>query len=422
MGLSQLELSGTYYYPLTMPRKRSQVIEDSSTLMQIETSVTGTPKMPAIKMLRLLEEERERTLSEVAILLKRPERTIRRWWRLYLEGGVDALLKVNPVGGQRPARLPDEAIAALHFRAGNSITDLKEVQKWLVEEYGVSYSLARVSTLLRGENQSLREENASASTAPPLADSSATRNRHLDTDMIRVLNSIPTTVQPIEWARSFSQLLTGLFPDVDRISVNINTHINLSPGPAKALNLRLIQHVPDDVGSRSMFTCVPYDESAPPSKQLLHDFKERGCPVHLYHPPTAFDYFTEFNDYVGSLIVWRHCDKEPTSATTLALFEQLRPFIVFALTDAAARNQCVYPSHTGFQNALSALRQENNLTTQEFRIVSLRFLGFSYKDIAEMLFITVSTVKKHLSKVHQKSKTRSQSELFARYVSVREWA
>lgn len=75
-----------------MPRKRSQVREDALQLKQFEAGIAGTRNVQAIRMLRLLEEEPDRTLSECAAMLNRPERTVRRWWKLYLEEGVEALL------------------------------------------------------------------------------------------------------------------------------------------------------------------------------------------------------------------------------------------------------------------------------------------------------------------------------------------
>ena len=400
-----------------MPRKRSKVNEDAVELIRLESTLRGERKLAAIKMLRLLEEEPDRTLSEAAVLMNRPERTIRRWWQVYLNGGLEALLRDTNAGGQRPRPLSKEVATAFRSRAYQGFPDLKEAQLWLVQEYGVKYSLARVSELLRDADgiPSPQIENGLSNISTPQCSL-------IDHNLISILNSLPTTTHPFEWAKKFSQLLSSLLSDVDRISININTGVSFYQCPAKRLNLRCIQHLSVDEGSEGMFTCVPYDETAAPSTQLIHDFKEAGWPVHLYRSPVAFDYFTDLGDYAGSLIVWRDRDKAPTSPTTLRLFEQLRPFLVFALTDAAARVQCSYPSHTGFLTALTTLRKENNLTPQEYRIVSLRFLGYSYKDIADMLCISITTVKKHLNTVHQKSGTRSQYELFARYVSVREWA
>jgi hypothetical protein len=91
-----------------MPRKRSHVREDALRLKEFEAAVTETRHAQAIRMLRLLEEEPDRTLSECAAMLNRPERTVRRWWKTYQEDGIEALLQRSPAVHRRPGERDEE--------------------------------------------------------------------------------------------------------------------------------------------------------------------------------------------------------------------------------------------------------------------------------------------------------------------------
>lgn len=399
-----------------MPRKRIQVKEEPSELKRIEVSIAGNRREPAIRMLRFLAESPESTLSEVASILNRPERTVRRWWQAYVAGGIDGLLDSTPAGGKRPSKLAPEELVAFRVRAQSGFSELKEAQQWLVREFGVTYSLSRVSELLNGES---RPEAIAPLSPTPSAEPAASPSPNVD--LVSFLNALPTSTDSVEWIQQFSALLKRLLVDVDRISININNQIDIS-GRADICLMRFIQYQSADVDSDSCLTCVEYDSKISPSLQLLEDWKRQGRPVHLYQEPVSLDYFSAVgNEHLGSLILWRLQEQEPISQNTLNLLEQLRPFIDFALTDAVARHQCCNPHHESFHTTIAALAKEAKLTTQEYRVIALRLLGHSYKDIAEMLFVSVGTIKKHLNRVHHKSQTHSQTELFARYFSSRKW-
>lgn len=401
-----------------MPRKRSQVKEDPSDLKRIEAEIVGTRREPAIRMLRFLAESPDITLSEVAAILNRPERTVRRWWQFYLAGGLDAVLLSAAEGGKRPSQLAPEEVEAFRERARSGFSELAEAQQWLVQEFGVEYSLPRVSGLMKREGLSL----AASQKAAPVHQITDVVPVTPPVDLVSFLNALPTSMDPVVWIQEFSQLLMRLLVDVDRISVNINTQLNIS-GKSNGSFVRFIQHPSVDPGSTSLLTCVAFDTNSSPSLQLLEDFKRKKCPVHLYQQPVAFDYYLLDGDgYLGSLILWRNQGENMISPATLALLEQLRPFITFAFTDGVARNQCCYPDHQAFHSTLSTLATDADLTSQEYRILALRLLGHSYKEIAELICLSIDTIRKHIYRIHRKAQTRNQTELFARYFSSRKWA
>lgn len=58
-------------------------------------------------------------------------------------------------------------------------------------------------------------------------------------------------------------------------------------------------------------------------------------------------------------------------------------------------------------------QMENVLTTREMEVLRLLFSGFSYRQVAEKLIISVETVRAHRRNLYTKLNVRSQSEFFA---------
>jgi DNA-binding CsgD family transcriptional regulator len=400
-----------------MPRKRNQVTEDSSRLKQIEAGVAGTKPEIAIRMLRLLEEDPDRTLGEVASLMNCSERTVHRWWKLYIDGGIDALLTVTPAGGKRPTRLPAHALQAFRTRAQQGFSELKEAQQWLVQEYGVSYSLARISEILKKERSGTPQSSAVQNQPVPAESSTPTDALPPEAAILRFINKMPLTSDITEWILAFRDALCELLDGVDRVSVGINTFFLVGP-PTLAIDrigTRLIREIPVDNAEQSPWAVMEYDSSGPPCQQLVQVYSQRYKTEARYHPPYPIEYFSEDRRYIGSIVLWANREGSPIPEHTVDLILQLRPFITFALTDAVARHECNNPVHHPFREALINMSAEAGLTGQESRIILLRLLGKSYKSIAEIVHISIGTVKKHFSSIHRKTGTGCQAELFAKY-------
>ncbi|NEP34857.1 MAG: helix-turn-helix transcriptional regulator [Moorea sp. SIO3B2] len=65
-----------------------------------------------------------------------------------------------------------------------------------------------------------------------------------------------------------------------------------------------------------------------------------------------------------------------------------------------------------YQNSTSTDALKYGLTPREEEIWSLRKANFTYREIAQQLFITLNTVKKHMKNIYAKQKTRIQVEEF----------
>ena len=61
--------------------------------------------------------------------------------------------------------------------------------------------------------------------------------------------------------------------------------------------------------------------------------------------------------------------------------------------------------------------QESNLTERENEILKYLVKGFSYKEIASQVHITVDTLNSHIKNIYRKLNAHSRSELAARYGS-----
>ncbi|MBS1912791.1 MAG: helix-turn-helix domain-containing protein [Bacteroidetes bacterium] len=160
-------------------------------------------------------------------------------------------------------------------------------------------------------------------------------------------------------------------------------------------------------------------QSGLPADRLLEDFKRQGYPLERYHPPCGFDYYFGGKAYLGTIFLWRELDREPISETTLQAIRLLEPFIVFALSDLVARRQHSEPDVRVFTDALRGLTATSGLSNQELRVVILQLFGHSYKEMADMLGISVDGVKHHLKMIHRKTGARSYTELFAKYFTPR---
>ncbi|MBO9732374.1 MAG: response regulator transcription factor [Chitinophaga sp.] len=60
---------------------------------------------------------------------------------------------------------------------------------------------------------------------------------------------------------------------------------------------------------------------------------------------------------------------------------------------------------------------KDKLTPREYECVTLLKEGYSYKEMAEQLFVTVFTVNQHLKKVYQKLNVSTKSELISKILS-----
>src|SRR5688500_11153396 len=75
-----------------MARKREGVVQEPYRRIQtLEKEYAGTPRGRRFTMLRLVKQNPERQIAELASEIGCSERTIKRWWKEYQEGGLELL-------------------------------------------------------------------------------------------------------------------------------------------------------------------------------------------------------------------------------------------------------------------------------------------------------------------------------------------
>lgn len=367
----------------------------------------------------MLKSEPELTFKELALRLGRSRRAVQRWIEAYRRGGIPEMLSPTVRRG-RPRRLGAEVIQALRGELdGAGLERLSDVRAYLSRRFGLDLSHSGAWYVLR------RDLSATPRGWVTIHDE-ADRPHHGDRlgapgvgrSIIEFLNALPTTSIVTDWIVAFRAALATFLGDVDRVSINVDINVDLEDPDETRAGQIVTQHVETTARSRMAIT-VARGRNERPSDRLLADAARAGFPAHSYHPPVAFDYYHGDSVYIGSIILWRNLMESPVSGATLALMAELEPFILFALSDIVARNKASRPIDTAFSDALRRMNADAELSAQEQRIVILQLMGHSYKEMADMLSVTVDTVKKHFKQIHRKTDTRSQSELFAKYFTFR---
>ncbi len=216
----------------------------------------------------------------------------------------------------------------------------------------------------------------------------------------------------------FRDELCKLLGDVDRVTVSVNLGCDLQHPENYNPLLTVTKHNQASESESVMFV-APHAEDGVHVDRFLEDFRRQGYPLDLYHPPHGFDYYYGGNAYLGTMFLWRELGELPISEATLELVGAMRPFLVFALSDLVARRQHSEPDVRVFTDAVRGLTDTSGLSTQELRVVILQLFGHSYKEMADMLGISVDGVKHHLKMIHRKTGARSYTELFAKYFTPR---
>jgi len=211
-------------------------------------------------------------------------------------------------------------------------------------------------------------------------------------------------------------VLHRLLPDVDRISVNVNRSCDIRRPEDYVLGTRISRSITSgDVGSNESISVSSHRRDEAPSVRVLEGFRAKGVPLHEFHPPLIGDFYFHGSAYLGSIFLWRQLSNPAISEQSQTMFGALTEFIEFALSDLVARHQVSQPVAGVFAQAADQMFEDAELTKAEKRVVTLALLGHPYKEIADMMTVTLDAVKKHFHAVFKKTGTRGQAELFAKY-------
>lgn len=233
--------------------------------------------------------------------------------------------------------------------------------------------------------------------------------------VLRFLNALPVTGEPLEWIPAFRDELCLLLGDVDRVTMNINIGCDLRNPETYSPGIFITSYNSARSNESDGVLVSSGKEEVSQAEQLLEYIRDKGFPTNDYHPPHALDYYIGSQAYLGTIFLWRSCHKEPISKATIDTVAALEPFFIFAFSDLVARRQYSKPTDKTFLDAMESLTGAAGLSRQEQRVIILQLFGHSYKEMADMLGISVDGVKHHLKMIHRKTGARSYTELFAKY-------
>lgn len=127
-----------------MPRRHYPLLitEDLATLTQLEHRQRGHLTHPRIRLLWLLKSGQVPSIRTAVPLLGFSVCQLYRWWAMYQQGGLAAVLATKPHGHSHP-RLTQpawEGVCAA-MRAGE-IATIKDAQRYLADEWQITYSVS----------------------------------------------------------------------------------------------------------------------------------------------------------------------------------------------------------------------------------------------------------------------------------------
>lgn len=116
-----------------------QIGENNNTLANLERRMRGQKNAVRIQMLRLLKSGKVTTMDDCAFMIGYSARTTKRWWKMYREGGLPALLEETKYRGKE-SQLDEIAAAGLRqaVKAGE-IHTLEGARRYLRIRHGVDY-------------------------------------------------------------------------------------------------------------------------------------------------------------------------------------------------------------------------------------------------------------------------------------------
>lgn len=402
-----------------MAKPRSRTVTESLEMLLWQERRMSQPEAQKIRVLRLIKQQPQLTLEEIAQQVGCSERTARRWWKSYVNQGFEGFIAGNGKRG-RPQRLDRHGIEALkkEFEAGNLRT-LESVRQWIQEHYQIEYSLEGVSRLLRTTLGIRKDWQTADGHKARTITGENPYNSLVSAKFLEFLNNLPTTSDVIAWITSFREGLLQLLPDVDRITVVVNGACNvLTPGTIRK-GRSLSQYVRAGDEGFSSLSITTHEANQTPSQRIVQSLVSKGFTSREYYAPVCYEYYYELQEYLGVIILWRGREHKPISSHTINFISTIESLVRFLFSDLVVRYQLAKPRDLIFNDALQAMNQDADLTEQEQKIVILQLFGHSYQQIAERLSISIETVRKHVSTIYRKTGTTSYPELFAKYFTPR---
>lgn len=127
-----------------------QITESADTLRQAMTQASDAVGRSKLQILWWLKSEQAQTLQQVITWSGYHRSTVSRWMKRYREGGIEALLEVQPRPG-RPRAISGEIYEQLQreLKDPEGFDSYGEVQQWLSVVHGVEIPYKTVHKTVR---------------------------------------------------------------------------------------------------------------------------------------------------------------------------------------------------------------------------------------------------------------------------------
>jgi transposase len=126
------------------------IAESLDTLKQLLKTQTTAQGKERLQVLYWLKSGQLKTRQEVSARLDRAESTIYRWLQKYYQGGLNRLLEVKPIPGQRP-KIRGAVLEKLKQQLSQpeGFTSYGAIQTWLSESCGIDVPYSTVHRTVR---------------------------------------------------------------------------------------------------------------------------------------------------------------------------------------------------------------------------------------------------------------------------------
>ena len=392
------------------------VREDEEYLNRLVQQYHNTLHERKLRMLLFMKTDSSMPLDNIAAQLDRSPRTIQRWQRIYRTQGLEALIGKAQEGSSHQIT-KEESQALCNALANEELSTLEDIQHWLQREYGKTFSKRGISGILsRIDARRIWTVNKEV---PDSRNQNQEEANRLQNQLTRFLYQLPVEIPVGDWCRQTRDILQEAFPDVDRVTISVNTSCDLLHPKEYKPRFAISQDAyPDHEHKGLHIIRHTSGEETSIASNLLREFQRQGYPIEDYHPPSVMTLHYR-GAYLGTIFFWRDRLQSAISKDTLRVISLMEKFLVYALSDAIMRHHYTTPVERVFYSTLREVASQARLTPQEYRVMTYRLLGYMYKEIASELNVTQDNVKKTLQQVYRKTETRSHIEFFAKYFTPR---
>ncbi len=366
-------------------------LPDDLTVRQLRNKFDGTPYEPRVLLLQELLKKRDAPVSQLADAIERSERQVREYLTILTRKGYRSLLK------QVDGTLSDRQIEQVkeEIRMGG-IERLEDARDLIERVTGVQLSVDGTRRLLDREIPVRRVYVLKREQGPVHPERIGLTTEKL----ITFMNGLPVNLDYKEWHRVLNKALSEFLPGRPRILTSTVRSSDLDPHSHRRPGVRIMETVAEPQGAPKLHTSDPDRESVKGSLEGV--LPSLAVDPDAYHPPLVHGVYMSEDVYLGSVFVLYPIEAHDLTERASAILTQIYAHLIFLLSDGIARFAFEERNKESEIGRLESFLFSSDLTKREREIFILYSNGSSYREIAEELNISLSTVKNHVSAIRKK--------------------